>query len=90
MVVVFPSDPRGWMNYGPTPRRLPASHLDGGGQFTFTGLPDGDYCVAAIRQDAVREWREPAFLKKLAPLATRVKIAEGQKTATALRVVEVR
>ena len=89
-VVVFPVDARGWTNYGPTPRRLPSTNQDGSGPFVFTGLPDGEYYVAAIRQDAVREWRDPAFLKKLAPLATRVKVAEGQKATAALRVVDVR
>lgn len=90
MVVVFPIDARGWTNYGLTPRRLQSSNQDAGAPFTFTGLPDSEYYVAAIRQDAVRDWRDPAFLKKLAPLATRVKVAEGQKTTAALRVVDVR
>ena len=90
MVVAFPVDARGWTSYGPTPRRLPSSNQDGSGPFAFSGLPNGEYYVAAIRQDAVREWRDPAFLKKLAPLATRVKVAEGLKASAALRVVDVR
>jgi hypothetical protein len=90
VVVVFPVDARGWVNHGSTPRRLQNSNQAGAGPFTFSGLPDGEYFLAAIKQDEIREWRDPAFLKKLAPLATRAKVAEGQKASVALRVVDVR
>jgi protocatechuate 3,4-dioxygenase beta subunit len=90
MVVVFPVEPRGWTNYGLNPRRLQSSTPPDTGSFTFRGLPDGEYHVAAIRQDAVRDWRDPAFLKKLAPLATRVKVTEGSTSSVSLKPVDVR
>jgi hypothetical protein len=90
LVVVFPADARGWIDYGPAPRRLQSSLHAGAGPFSFTGLPDGEYCVAVIPQDGVRDWRDPAFLKKLAPLASRVSVSEGEKPSVVLRPVTVR
>jgi hypothetical protein len=90
LAVVFPVDPRGWTDYGLTPRRLRSSSRKGAGAFSFVGLPDGDYHVAAILQGAAPDWRDPAFLKKLASVATRVSIVEGEHASVTVRPVEVR
>ena len=90
LVVVFPVDARRWTSYGRLPRQLQSSGRKGGDAFTFTGLPDGEYHVAALRQDADREWQDPALLKKLAPLAARVRIMEGQTASVTVKLVEVR
>ena len=60
------------------------------GSFRVVGLADGDYLVAAVPEERVAEWRDPAFLKKLVPISARATIVEGQKPLVNLKVSDVR
>jgi hypothetical protein len=90
IVLVFPADPRAWTGYGATSRRFQASRAMATGSFRVVGLADGDYLVAAVPEERLAEWRDPAFLKKLVPVSSRVTIAEGQKPLVDLKVSDVR
>jgi hypothetical protein len=90
VVLVFPADPRAWAGYGATSRRFQTSRVTETGSFRIVGLADGDYLVAAVPEDRVAEWRDPAFLKKLVPISARATIVEGQKPLVNLKVSDVR
>ena len=90
VVLVFPADPRAWMGYGSSSRRFQTSRVTDTGSFRVVGLPDGDYLAAAVPEERLAEWRDPAFLKKLVPASARAMIAEGQKPLVNLKVSDVR
>ena len=90
VVLVFPADPRAWTGYGSTSRRFQTSRVADTGSFRVVGLADGDYLVAAVPEDRLAEWRDPAFLKKLTPVSARATIAEGQKPLVNLKLSDVR
>jgi hypothetical protein len=81
-VIVFSVDRERW---------YPASRFIGyarakDGTFTFSGLPSGDYFVAAVARAADLDadvltggWQEPEFLDSLASRATRLRLADGEK-----------
>jgi hypothetical protein len=54
------------------------------GRFRTTGLPPGEYFVAAIigAEDA---WKSPEFLRSLVPFAARVKIGLGDTASVSLK-----
>jgi hypothetical protein len=77
LVVVFPTDPAGWTDFGLAPRRLRSARPLKNGTYTITGLPAGDYYVAAISEDQISSWENPDVLAELSRLATHVSIADG-------------
>jgi protocatechuate 3,4-dioxygenase beta subunit len=90
VVLAFPTDERAWSGYGLTARRLPILRVNENGGFRLVGLPDGDYYVAAIREEAAIEWRAPAFLKKLMAQALRTTIVEGKNGWLDLKTSTIR
>ncbi|HUF47667.1 MAG TPA: carboxypeptidase regulatory-like domain-containing protein [Vicinamibacterales bacterium] len=87
LVVAFPTDRAGWINYGSRPRRVQSTRVSGNGSFTLSGLPPGDYLVAAVRDEIAGDWQRTEFLESIATSATRVRLAEGDKQTHSLRVV---
>ena len=87
LVIVFPTDRDGWMNYGARPRRLRSTRVTETGTFTLAGLPPGDYFIAAVRDEIAGDWQRPDFLEAAAAEATRVRLGEGDKQTQSLRVV---
>ena len=77
LVIVFPVEPSGWSQFGLNPRRLRSTRPSKTGAYTLTGLPAGDYCVAAIKEDAIAQWQDPQFLDDLSRSATQVKLLDG-------------
>ncbi len=76
-VLIFPSDGR-WTELGSSPRRLRGVRASRTGAFSVAGLPPGEYFVIAVSDAVVSNWQEPAFLQKLARVATRVTLVDGQ------------
>jgi protocatechuate 3,4-dioxygenase beta subunit len=77
LVVVFPADPAGWTDFGVNPRRLRSARPLLDGTYTITGLPAGDYYVAAISEDAFSSWQNPDTLAEISRSATQVRINDG-------------
>jgi len=76
-VVVFPRDESLW---APGSRRLPPpARAATNGAFKFTGLPPGTYGVAAVTSVDAADLADPALLRQLAPSATTIALAEGEK-----------
>ena len=88
-VLVFHAD-GAWTDAGPSPRRLGSTRPDRSGAFTITGLPVGDYHVIAIDDRLATDWQDPAFLRKLAPLASRVTVTEDGRATVDLTTAAIR
>lgn len=88
-VLVFPADPAQWMDYGPTARRLRSLRPSTDASYRTT-LPAGDYLVVAIHSPVPTTWTDPSYLKQLAPMATRVTMADGANKVQDLKSTEVR
>jgi hypothetical protein len=82
-VLMFPSDGV-WTDVGSDPRRLRSVRASGSGAFSVSGLPAGEYYVIAVSDALVSNWQDPAFLQKLARVATRVSLADGQAASVNL------
>jgi hypothetical protein len=89
-VIVFPIEREAWIDYGPAPRRLQQSWPSSPGAFAINGLPPGEYFIVAVRDDGMRDWRDPAFLAAAARTAARVRLAPGDRRTVDLTVATVR
>lgn len=85
-VVVFPVDPGRWFDGS---RYVKYARAQGNGSYTIRGLPPGAYLIAAVdgADSAITAggWQDPDVLASLAPLATRLTLAEGQAATSTLR-----
>jgi len=87
IVVLFPVDRAGWVDYGDTPRRLVEKPPDESGAFEIEAIPPGEYFIAAIASDGLRDWREPATLERLSRQANRIRVAAGDRQSVTLSVI---
>jgi carboxypeptidase family protein len=90
MVIAFPVEAAQWKNTGWWPSRVKTATLESANSFRFTTLPAGDYLVAAISRSFMENWRDPEFLARAAPLATRVTLTWGGASTLDLQAVVVR
>lgn len=87
-VVVFSADPDRWFAGSPAVRITGGPDVDG--TYTVPSLPPGDYWAVAV--DSIDgdgdsgDWQNPEVLARLAPLASRVSVAAGQRATVALRL----
>ena len=86
----FPPTRRRGRARGSTRAQFRSARVEPTGAFKISPLPAGDYYVAAVPDEVSRDWQEPAFLEALSRVASRVKIAEGEKKTQDLRVREFR
>ena len=77
-VVIFPADSRAWKTYGREALRI-RSTRGVAGRYTFTGLPPGDYRVAAIDDSLMARWLDPALFASIEPSAQRVALQPGEQ-----------
>ena len=89
-VLILPTDATLWRNYGQNPRRLRSLRAARNGAYSIRGLPVGEYYVAAIAGDAPVDWREPAYLERVARSAERVRLADGEQATQDLRSRDVK
>jgi protocatechuate 3,4-dioxygenase beta subunit len=83
-VVAFASDRARW---GPGTRYIATARPDQYGHFTVTGLPPGDYLVAALPYLERGDSEDPEFLSRLEAKATAISLAEGEQKAVDLKVL---
>jgi hypothetical protein len=86
VVVVFPADSAGWSDYGANSRRIRSTHAGRNGAYTFTGLPPGEYHVAAIHDETISQWQDPRALEDLARSGSLVRLAEGDSRTQDVKV----
>lgn len=82
-VVIFPEDQRYWV---PFARRMRSARPATNGQFGFTGLPPGDYRLAAVIDLETGEISDPEFLRQLLPASVSVRLVDGQPAMQDIQV----
>ena len=75
-IIVFATDNRFWI---PQSRRIKQTRPGTNGTYTISGLPAGDYRLAAVTDVEPGEWFDPAFLEQLRSASTPIALAEGEK-----------
>jgi len=86
LVVAFPVDDALWTTAS---RRIRGVRAAEDGTFTIHALPPGDYRVAAVQDDTVGEWNDPALLRALAAVGRTVHVLEGERSDVALRAASI-
>jgi hypothetical protein len=81
-IVVFAVDRSMWRPYS---RRIRAVSPATDGSFSVTGLPPGDYAVAAAEDIEPADLADPAFLSQMLYNAMKFTLAEGEKKRQDLR-----
>lgn len=82
-VVVFPAERRFWT---PGSRRVDHVLLGHDGRFDFSGLPAGDYLLAAVTHADPDDLADPDWLAAIAPLALHVTLADGERKIQDIRL----
>ena len=77
-VVIFPLERQARIGTGSRPTTLLAVTTGESGNYWLSGMPAGDYLLAAIPQSRLREWRSPARLEEIERFATRVSLRWGE------------
>jgi protocatechuate 3,4-dioxygenase beta subunit len=88
-VCIFPADYKGWFADDMTPTRVRSFRPSGTWTYTATWLPAGDY-LAVVYREAEGDDLTPAFVERLAKLATPVTLHAGEKTTMNLAIVTIR
>jgi hypothetical protein len=82
-VIVFAADKKFWRAGS---RRIASVRPASDGRFVSTGLPPGDYRIAAVTDVRQGEWFDPVFLEQLVPASVPVTISDGQKTVQNIQI----
>ena len=82
-LILYPADERYWV---PQSRRIRSTRPSTDGQFTFSGIPAGEYKIVAMVDVETGAWFDPAFLQQVDAASTRVTIAEGEKKVQNLQI----
>ena len=89
-VVLFPTDPKAWIDTGASPRRLRRRSMAPSGAYEMSDLLAGEYYVAATTEEAIEDFPDPALLEQLAGVASRVIVGTGERAVQHLRLQEAR
>ena len=88
-VVLFPVDPRQWMDISAYARGIKDVRAARDGAYAIADLPAGDYFAVAIGQQQL-DWSQPRFFETLSRLATRITLGDGEARALDLRTAVVK
>jgi hypothetical protein len=86
VVLLFPTDPAAWVDYGRSTRRVRQAIVDDNGTFSMDGPAEGEYYVVAVPSADANDWQDPARLRQLAGLAERVQVQKNATPDLTLRV----
>ena len=75
-LILYSADERFW---APQSRRIRSTRPATDGQFTFSGVPPGDYKLVALADVEPGAWFDPAFLQQMEGASITIKIGEGEK-----------
>jgi hypothetical protein len=83
-VIVFGTDARQWRQGSRWLRQPTRPASDG--RFRLTGLPAGEYYLAALAEYDQNEWHTPGFLEQVVPGAIRLALGEGEHKIQDIRL----
>ena len=87
VVIAYPTDEAMWTT---APRRMRTARAGTDGSFSIQAVPAGEYYIAAVQEDLVGEWQDPALLRGLTRVAQTVRVVEGEQKAVNLRAAQIR
>jgi len=87
IVWVLPIDQTKWRDHGPYPLTVHEESVDDDGAFSVEDLPPGSYLAVAVPQCVESRLGDVDFLRRLAPMATRIDVALGEQRRLDLNVV---
>lgn len=70
----------------PNARRIRAAAPATNGSFSISGLPAGEYAIAAVEDVEASDLADPAFLSQVLAASVKIAIADGEKKTQNLRV----
>ena len=82
-VVAFSTNPAAWR---PRSRMIQGVRPDDAGVYKMSGLPPGDYYVAAIGDVEPGSWYDPALLEEMSRGASRMSLQEGDAKTVTLKI----
>ena len=82
-IIVFASDKRYWTMPS---RRIRTNRPGTDGKFTVTGIPPGDYRIAALIDIGPTDANDPAFLEQLVGASLPITVGAGEKKVQDLRI----
>jgi uncharacterized protein (DUF2141 family) len=90
LVLAFPVDADSWSSSGANARRLRVARADKSGAYSFPNLPAGDYYVAAVTDDTVDDWWDPALLRVLSRVARQIRLGDGEQRREELETAAIK
>lgn len=82
-LILYPADERYWV---PQSRRIRSTRPSTDGQFSFLGIPAGEYKIVAMVDVEPGAWFDPSFLQQVDAASTRVAIGDGEKKVQNLQI----
>jgi hypothetical protein len=82
-IVVFATDKALW---SPSSRRNVSARPASSGKYSVRNLPPGEYFIVAVTDVEQGDWWDPSFLERLAPVATRFTVSEGERKTLDLKI----
>ena len=82
-VLVFSSDRKYWT---PGSRRFRMTRPATDGAYSISGLPAGEYLIAALTDLEPGEWNDPTLLERLVPFSIKVTLRDGELTTQDVRI----
>jgi hypothetical protein len=82
-LILYPADERYWL---PQSRRIRSTRPSTDGQFSFIGIPPGEYKIVAMVDVEPGAWFDPSFLQQVDAASTRVTIGDGEKKIQNLQI----
>jgi hypothetical protein len=89
-VAVFSTDQSYWPKAGSRSRRVVTATPGRDGKFAVSGLPAGDYFIAAVSGSAALDFNDARVLSSIAGQAARISVAEGGAVTQDLRVIVIK
>jgi hypothetical protein len=86
-MVLFPASVDKWIDDGMLERVTWQGRAGPDGSFTFRNVRPGQFLVAALPAETAIDLQDPAFVRRIAAIATPVTIRRGANRAPALKVL---
>ena len=85
MVALFPTDRRFWIDFGVAPRRLKMTRASAQGAFSITGIPAGQYIIAAYPDALANSWNGiDEMFQILSTMGRTIDVKDGEMTSVTL------